>query len=122
MRQSESVTQVYSIDDVPMISGGLPRRLLPGNPSDPNMLQQAREKASIHPLVAGQWLSPNAKTTVIIVRLKELSSTNELLSVVKDIRRIARTVAEEYGVEVWATGSPALMTDWSDEMRSQRIK
>ncbi|MFC1634674.1 RND family transporter [Planctomycetota bacterium] len=122
MRQSKGVTQVYSIDDIPVISEGLPRRLLPGDLSDPNVLQQARETAMTHPLVAGQLLSPNAETTVFIVRLKELSSIDELFPVVKDVRRIARTVAAENGVEVLVTGSPALMTDWFNEMRSQRIK
>ncbi len=122
LRENEAVVQVYSIDDIPVVSGGLPRRLLPGNPSDPNMLEQAREKALVHPLVAGQLLSPNAETAVIIARLKKLSSINDLLSVVTNIRHIARSVADEYDVEVLVTGSPALMTDWFHEMRSQRIK
>jgi len=122
IRQSEGVTQIYSIDDVPVISGGLPRRLLPGDLSDPNVLQQARETTTAHPLVASQLLSPNSETTVVIVRLKELSSIDELLSVIKNIRRIARSIAEDHGVEVLVTGSPALMTDWFTEMRSQRIK
>jgi len=122
MRQSDGVARVYSIDDVPVISGGLPRRLLPGDPTDPSVLQQTREVAMAHPLVAGQLLSSDAETTVIIARLKEVSSIDELLSTVKHIRRIARAVAGHHGVEVLVTGSPALMTDWFNEMRTQRIK
>jgi predicted RND superfamily exporter protein len=122
MRQSDGVARVYSIDDVPIISGGLPRRLLPGDLADPNLLQQARQAAMVHPLVAGQLLSPDAETTVLIARLKEVSSIDELISVIEGIRRMARTVAADHGVEVLVTGSPALMTDWFNEMRSQRIK
>ena len=122
LRQSEGVTQIFSIDDVPVISGGLPRRLLPGDPSNPNVLQQAREMATVHPLVAGQLLSPNTETTVVIVRLKERPSIDKLLVVVKNIRRVARSIAKAHGVEVLVTGSPVLMADWFSEMRSQRIK
>jgi predicted RND superfamily exporter protein len=56
------------------------------------------------------------------VRLNELSTVDELFPIVGDIRRIARTVDEDYGLEVFVTGSPALMTDWFAEMHSQRIK
>lgn len=122
MRESKGVGQVYSIDDVPVISGGLPRRLIPADPLDLNMLQQARADALIHPLVAGQLLSANAAVTVIIVRLSELSTIDELFPVVGDIRRIARTVAADHGLEVLVTGSPALMADWFAEMHSQRIR
>lgn len=120
--QSEDTTQIFSIDDVPVISGGLPRRLLPEESSDPSALKEAREAAMVHPLVAGQLLSPNTETAVIIIGLRTLNSTNELLSVVEKIRRIARGVAKDYDVEVLVTGAPALMADWFHEMHSQRIK
>ena len=56
MRESKGIGQVYSIDDVPVISGGIPRRLIPAGPLDLNMLQQVRADALVHPLVAGQLL------------------------------------------------------------------
>jgi predicted RND superfamily exporter protein len=122
MRKSKGVVQVYSIDDVPVISGGIPHRLIPTGPLDENALQQARAEASVHPLVAGQLLSPNAAVTVVILRLNELSTIDELFPVVENIRRIARTIAAEHGQEVLVTGSPALTVDWFTEMRDQRIR
>ncbi len=122
MRESKGVTEVYSIDDVPVISGGIPHRLLPAGPLDQNVLQRARAEALAHPLVAGQLLSPNAATTVIIVRLNELSTIDELFPVVANIRRIARTIAGEHGLDVLVTGSPALSADWFAEMRTERIR
>jgi predicted RND superfamily exporter protein len=122
MRESKGVAQVYSIDDVPVISRGIPHRLLPAGQLDQNGLQQARVEALAHPLAAGQLISPNAAITVITVRLNELSSIDELFSIVGDIRYIARTVAEDYDLEVLVTGSPALMADWFAEMHSQRIR
>jgi len=122
MRESKGVAQVYSIDDVPVISGGIPHRLLPTGQLDQNVLKQAWAEALAHPLIGGQLISPNAAITVIIVRLNELSTIDELFPIVGNIRRIARIVAEDYGLEVLITGSPALMTDWFAEMRSQRIR
>ncbi len=122
LRESEGVVQVYSIDDVPVISGGIPHRLLPDNTSDPNTLQKARAEALVHPLVGGQLLSPNAGIAVIIVRLKLLSSIDELLLRTGDIRRIARSVAAVHGSEVLVTGSLVLMADWFTEMHIQRIR
>ena len=122
MRESKGVAQVYSIDDVPVISGGIPHRLLPTGQLDRNVLQQARAEALAHPLIGGQLLSPNAEITVIIVRQNDLSSIDELFPIVGNIRRIARTVAEDYDLEVLVTGAPALMTDWFAEMHSQRIR
>ncbi|MHC4204908.1 MAG: efflux RND transporter permease subunit [Planctomycetota bacterium] len=122
MRESKGVAQVYSIDDVPVISGGIPHRLLPAGQLDQKVLRQARAEALVHPLIGGQLLSPNAEITVKIVRLNELSTVDELFPIVGDIRRIARTVAEDYDLEVLVTGAPALMTDWFAEMHSQRIR
>jgi len=122
MRESKGVAQVYSIDDVPVISGGIPHRLLPAGQLDQNVLQQARAEALVHPLIGGQLLSPNAAITVIIVRLNKLSAIGELFPIVGDIRHIARAAAEDYDLEVLVTGSPALMTDWFAEMHSQRIR
>ncbi|MHC4494931.1 MAG: efflux RND transporter permease subunit [Planctomycetota bacterium] len=122
IRKSKGVTQVYSIDDVPVISGGIPHRLLPAGQLSQNILQQARAEALVHPLAAGQLISPNAATAVVIVRLNELSTINDLFPMVVNIRRIARTVAAEHGLEVFVTGSPALTADWFTEMRSQRIR
>jgi predicted RND superfamily exporter protein len=122
MRESKGVAQVYSIDDVPVISGGIPHQLLPAGQLNRNVLQQARAEALAHPLAAGQLISPNAEITVIIVRLNELSTIDELFPIVRNIRRIARTVAEDYDLDVLVTGSPALMADWFAEMHSQRIR
>jgi len=122
MRQIEGVAQIYSIDDVPVISGGIPHRLVPADPSDSGAMRQARAEALAHPLVGGQLVSPNAAVTVVIVRLNELSTVDELFPIIGNIRHIARTTAAEHNLQVLVTGSPALMTDWFAEMRSQRIK
>ncbi|MHC4310095.1 MAG: hypothetical protein ACYSSN_09140, partial [Planctomycetota bacterium] len=58
MRESKGVAQVYSIDDVPVVSGGIPHRLLPAGPLDQSVLRQARAEALAHPLAAGQLISP----------------------------------------------------------------
>jgi predicted RND superfamily exporter protein len=122
LRECKGVAQVYSIDDVPVISGGIPRRLLPANPLDRDALQQARTEALVHPLIGGQLLSLNAGVAVIIVRLNILSSIDELLLRAGDIRSIARTAAAEHGFKVLTTGSLVLMADWFTEMHSQRIR
>ena len=122
MRKSKGIAQVYSIDDIPVISGGMPHRLLPTELLDDDALRRARAEALAHPLAAGQLISPNAAITVVVVRLNEFSTIDELFPMVRDIRRIARTVAAEHGLEVFVTGAPALTVDWFTEMRSQRIK
>ena len=121
LHECKGVAQVYSIDDVPVISGGIPRWLLPEGPLDRNILQQARAEALVHPLVGGQLLSPNAEVAVIIVRLNILSSIDELLLRAGDIRSTARTVAAKHGFEILVTGSLVLMADWFTEMHNQRI-
>jgi hypothetical protein len=122
LREIEGVRMVYSIDDVPVISGGIPHPLLPSDPSDPNSLHKVRAEALAHPLIAGQLISPNGSVTLLIVRLNEITEINELFPVVEDIHGIARNVAAEHGLEVLVTGSPALMVDWFTEMRTQRIR
>jgi len=122
IRENKGVAQVYSIDDIPVISGGIPHQLLPTGQLDQNVLQKARAEALVHPLAVGQLISPNAELTVIIARLNELSDINELFSIVGSIRSITQTVTGDSGLEVFVTGSPALMTDWFAEMHSQRIK
>ena len=122
MRKGKGIAQVYSIDDIPVISGGIPHRLLPTELLDEDALQRARAEALAHPLTGGQLVSPDAAITLVIVRLNEFSTVDELFPMVRDIRRIARTIATEHGLEVLVTGSPALTADWFTEMRSQRIK
>ena len=124
MRESKGVAQVYSIDDVPVISGGIPHKLLPEGTLDQNKLKQARSEALTHPLAAGQLLSSNARITVVIVHLSlsELSTIDEIFPIVGNIRHIAQTVAKDHDLEVFVTGGPALTTDWFAEMHSQRIR
>jgi len=54
MRKIRGVAQVYSIDDVPVISGGIPHRLVPTGQLDQDVLQKSRAEALAHPLIAGQ--------------------------------------------------------------------
>ena len=122
LRESKGVTKVYSIDDIPVISGGIPHRLLPEDTSNLSELQQARAEALVHPLVGGQLLSPNAEVAVIIVRLNILSTIDELLLKADEIRSIAETVETDHNFNVLVTGSLVLMADWFNEMHSQRIR
>ena len=122
IRKSKGVAQVYSIDDVFVVSKGIPHLLLPRGQLDQSKLQEARLTALAHPLVAGQLLSPNAQTTVILVRLSYLSTIDELYPIVGNIRHIAQTIAADFDVEAFVTGTPALLADWLTEMRTERIR
>jgi uncharacterized protein len=122
IRESKGVDKVFSIDDVPVIAGGIPHPLIPTDPLDPNALQQARTEALAHPLVAGQLMSPNAATAIIIVGLNKVSSFLDIIPIIEQIRNIAQTTSEDYDLDVRVTGSPALMADWFAEMHRQRIR
>jgi len=122
IRKSNDVAQAYSIDDVFVVSKGIPHLLLPRGQLDQGELQKARLTALAHPLVAGQLLSPNAEIAVIIVHLNYLSTIDKLNPIVGNIRHIAQTAAADFDVEVFVTGAPALLSDWLTEMRTERIK
>jgi predicted RND superfamily exporter protein len=122
VRKSAGVAKVYSIDDVFVVSKGIPHLLLARGSLEEDELQEARHTALAHPLAAGQLLSPNADATVIIARLGYLEAIGELSPIVRNIRDIAGRIAADYDLEVFVTGTPALLDDALTQMRTERIK
>ena len=57
IKEIEGVDRIISLDNVPIFSGLIPERLLPADLTDNAQMEQARQKALAHPMIAGHLLS-----------------------------------------------------------------
>ncbi|MBU0637430.1 MAG: MMPL family transporter [Planctomycetes bacterium] len=111
--QIDGVEVVRSIADVVVFEkGALPRVLLPAADAAPGVLQRARDAALAHALIAGQLLSDDARTTLIIVRLAGDSlSIAEIEPIVQQIGAAITAGAQDSGVRVRQTGVPPIRVE-----------
>lgn len=123
IQQIEGVERVISLDDVPVFSGLMAQSILPADPTDNIQLQEAREKALSHPLLAGHLVSADATTTLIMVRLSaRLETISQYIPIVKQIRSVCRRMADQGGFEISVTGRPAMRVDMRRFMRWENLK
>ncbi|MEM7306836.1 MAG: efflux RND transporter permease subunit [Planctomycetota bacterium] len=103
-------------------AGFLPRALLPGDGADAEQLRAARERALEHPLVGGSLLSPDGRTTLVVVRLAGGDLTIEDLepSTIA-LRELARELERHPGVRARVTGVPAFRVEIFNTIRREQI-
>ncbi|MBN1844808.1 MAG: MMPL family transporter [Sedimentisphaerales bacterium] len=123
IRRIDGVENVFGIDDVPVFTHTLPEPLIPQDLSDPDRLTQARQAALVHPLVAGQMLSADGRTTVVIIRLAQrITTANQYTPIVDAIRDLARSAAAGGDLKIQLTGSPAFQVDIRRFMHRENLK
>ena len=90
------VEQILWMDRAPQLNiFGLPEPLLPAENASATRFQAARQKALRHPLVAGQLLSPDARTMLLMVRIDWLFVTDDA-DVTTRLRDVAQRTAASY--------------------------
>ena len=109
------VDRVYSLLDVRRRVPGLRRvqiPLMPREEAKPESFGKARSVALKHPLVAGQLLSSDGKTTLVVVRLpgRDLS-VSEMQPTVEALQTLLDRVSQGTEVETGMTGIPRLRVD-----------
>jgi predicted RND superfamily exporter protein len=76
LEQLDHVDQILWMDRAPMMNVfGLPEPILPGPNASPARFAAARQRALDHPLIAGQLLSPDARTMLLMVSIDWLFVT-----------------------------------------------
>ncbi|MEM8669733.1 MAG: MMPL family transporter [Planctomycetota bacterium] len=85
------VNSVLWMDQAPMMNVfGLPEPILPSRNASPTRFEAAKRRALDHPLVAGQLLSPDAKTMLLMVSIDWLFVIDD-----KDCTDLLRDTATE---------------------------
>ncbi len=136
------VERVNSIFDIRRVgSNAIP--LVPNSASSAERFEQAERRALKHPLVAGQILSADGKTMLVVARLRgnastvnetatdapptdalttEALTTDEMAPVLKRIREIADNTAGKEHLTVRIAGHPSLRVDTLSGMRGEMVR
>ncbi|MCA9178717.1 MAG: MMPL family transporter, partial [Planctomycetales bacterium] len=95
--------------------------LIPAGDADEQRLERARAEAAAHPLVQGQVLSADGRTSVMIATLSgDISSMAVLQPRLQRVRAAIDEVAREHQLQIGVTGVPALRSDMTEHIqRSQ---
>jgi predicted RND superfamily exporter protein len=92
----ETVARVRSLDQAPPLNiFGLPEPILPRGQATEQRFAASKEKAIQHPLVVGQLLSPDAKTTLIEIQFDWIN-IREDADCTSRILEAARNAAKEH--------------------------
>ena len=124
LRGIEGVESVHSLADaVTFADGPLPRMLLPAADASPEAYETARTRALRHPLLKGQLLSEDARTTLVLVRLAGGSlSAAEIEPRVAAIRQIAAHHTRDTHVRVRLTGLPPIRVEVVKLLRAEQLR
>jgi len=124
IRSVDGVEQVLSIFDAKR--QGLARVQIPlipkqGAPDD--AFEAARQRALDHPLVAGQLLSADAETMLVIAKLDRKSEKlAQMEPVVSRLREIVEQTQEETGLRVRLTGVPPIRVEVIRHVEKDLVK
>jgi hypothetical protein len=87
-------------------------RLLPFSDTSDDRLARARNEAMKHPLVAGQLLSSDGRTMLVVLRLTDdTTMTSQFERIVADVRGVTQAAARGSAISVRVTGLPAIYAD-----------
>jgi len=113
VRTVDEVDSVRSIADVVLVRPGeLPRSLLPPLGAPPGAYARAKAEALSHPLLVGQVLSVDARTTLVIARLAGDSlSISQIEPLVTRLRRLVEPHLVGSGLRMRMTGVPPLRVE-----------
>jgi predicted RND superfamily exporter protein len=85
--------------------------------------ERARKDALIHPAGVGHFLSADAKTTMIAVRLKgDNLEVPQLAPVVEKVRQTASAILSPAGLRLRTAGHPSIRIDLLATLRSEVLK
>lgn len=119
----EGVERVLSLDQVPVFTGLLPGSLLPEDVRDETALARARDMALTHPLVPGYLLSSDGRSNLVLVQLSDtLDGGASLASVVAELKRTAREVADVSSLRIAVTGTRVVRADLLQFMQEENLR
>ncbi|MFM1903619.1 MAG: putative rane protein YdgH [Planctomycetota bacterium] len=124
LRQVEGVAGVRSMFDVRrqgMIGAVLPVIPRTAEPLDADRRAEARERAARHPLVAGQLLSTDAASALLLVRLEEAFDRGPLLGEVVARLEAVISAAADGPLALELTGVPALREQATRALRRDML-
>lgn len=109
----EGVETVRSMAEVIVFGQGRPpHALLPAADAAADAFIQAKADALAHPLLRGQLLSDDAKTTLIVARLAgETQAVSSIAPLVADLQKVAERTSEASGLRVRLTGVPSIRVE-----------
>ncbi|MBX3422614.1 MAG: MMPL family transporter [Pirellulaceae bacterium] len=125
LKQLDGIDSVRSLTDVVTFTpqGGVGSLLPPEGTQDTEIYRAAVRQATEHPLVRGQLLSPDATTSLIIVRLADASlGISQIQPLLQDIRNSVER--SQVGDVLWvrATGVPVIRTEIYDVVRRESVR
>ena len=123
-RRVEGIETVVSIADAVIFpSDGVPHSLLPPDGAPPAAYDAARREGLAHPLIGGQLLSEDARTTLVIARMEgHLAAVGELSPVVDDLRAVKREIESTSDLTVRLTGVPIVRVEIYDMIPREQVK
>lgn len=94
-----------------------------GNPPSKESCEAARAAALKHPLVRGQLLSPDSKTTLVVAKLAhENGAIDEVAPIVELLRTAARGAAADTPLSVRMTGLAPIRVEIMQSVRAESAK
>ncbi len=111
--QVEGVDTVRSMAEVLLFTPGAPPRpLLPPVDAAAAAFSQARDDALAHPLLRGQLVSDDARTTLVVAKLAgETQAVNSIAPLVARLQEVAENIAVDSGLRVRLTGVPSIRVE-----------
>ncbi len=96
LRKLDQVSSLLWMDDIPMLNiFGLSEPLLPKSSAAISRFEAAREKAMLHPLVAGQLLSDDGQTALMLIGFNDYFLFSDAAAT-DQVRTAAEEAARDY--------------------------
>ena len=102
-----------------------PRRLIPADltVATDSALQQAKQDALKHPLVAGQLVGAKGEYALVIVRLRgERLTISDIQPIDRQLNEIAKRYSAESSLDVRVTGLPSIRVDAFTNVRQESAR
>ena len=123
--QVEGIEGVYSMLDVrgDRRVGGYLLPLLPSSRASQERFEQARDEAAGHPLLVGHFLSPDMRTSLLILQLEAgVTEIDQFKSILGELRKVLDGSTAVTGLQTRITGTPPLMLEIVENMRRDIFK
>lgn len=123
-QELEGVEAVRSLADVVVFGpAGGPTSLLPPATAEPAEFARARERALAHPLIRGQVLSADARTALVIVRMRgDLIKIGQVETVVHALEEAVAGAVGDSGVRARLTGVPPIRVEIFNAVRRETVR
>ncbi len=123
-RRVEGVETVFSIADAVIFpADGPPHSLLPPNDAPPAAYDAARREGIAHPLIGGQLLSEDGRTTLVVARMDgHRISIGEMAPVVAGLRGVLHETVSHTDLKIRLTGIPIIRVEIYDLIPREQAK